>query len=56
MKMKGKFDFINDTLKESVDQKTTANIKTYWKDIQYKGIPDITHRNIRQMTIYNKLE
>lgn len=55
IQMKGKFDFINDTNKEAVDQKTTANVKTYWKDIQYKWVPDIYHRNIRQMTIYNKL-
>lgn len=55
MKLKGKFDFINDTTKEAVDQKTTWNIRTYWKDIQFRGIPDIYHRNIRQMTIYNKL-
>lgn len=53
--MKWKLDFVNDAAKCFIDQKTTANCNTYWNDIQFRWVPNIYHRNIRQMTLYSKL-
>lgn len=53
--MKWKFDFINDVKKMSTDQKTTGNVKTYRKDIQWKWVCNIYNRNIRQQVLYHML-
>lgn len=53
--IKWKVDFWNDKLKYCVDQKTTANVDTLMWELQFKWIPNIYHRYMRQMTFYNIL-
>lgn len=55
IKVKGKTDYDNSELKKIVDLKTTGDIMKIWKDMQFKGYPNITARYVRQLAFYRNM-
>lgn len=53
--MKGKFDFLNRKRGRISDLKTTWNLERVLKEMFYKGQPNIYHKYIRQLAIYQEL-
>lgn len=53
--MKCKLDFVNDKQKLFIDQKTCANADTLYWELQFRWVPNIYHRYIRQMSIYHHM-
>jgi len=53
--MRGKFDFINHKREIIADLKTTGNIDILERELIYKGQPNIYHKYVRQLAIYQEL-
>ena len=53
--MRGKFDFINHKREIISDLKTTGNIDILERELIYKGQPNIYHKYVRQLAIYQEL-
>lgn len=53
--VKGKFDFLNRKRNLISDLKTTGNLDRIMKELIYKGQPNIYHKYVRQLAIYQEL-
>lgn len=53
--MRGKFDFINHKRSIISDLKTTWNLERALKEMIYQGKPNIYHKYVRQLAIYQEL-
>lgn len=53
--VKGKFDFLNRKRGRISDLKTTGNLERILKEMFYKGQPNVYHKYIRQLAIYQEL-
>lgn len=53
--MKGKFDFLNRSRWLISDLKTTGNLERTMKELTYKWQPNIYHKYVRQLAIYQQL-
>lgn len=53
--VKGKFDFLNRKKGRISDLKTTGNLERILKEMFYKGQPNVYHKYIRQLAIYQHL-
>lgn len=53
--MRGKFDFINHKREIIADLKTTGNIDILERELIYKWQPNIYHKYVRQLAIYQEL-
>ena len=53
--MRWKFDFLNTKRKLISDLKTTWNLDRMMKEVTFQWKPNIYHKNIRQMAIYQEL-
>jgi len=53
--VRGKFDFLNKKRKVIADLKTTGQLDKILKELIYKGKPNIYHKYVRQLAIYQHL-
>ena len=53
--IRGKFDFINHKRSIISDLKTTGNLERALKELVYQGKPNIYHKYVRQLAIYQHL-
>lgn len=53
--VRGKFDFLNKKRKIIADLKTTGQLGQTLKELLYKGKPNIYHKYVRQLAIYQHL-
>lgn len=53
--MRGKFDLISHKYQRISDLKTTGNLERFMKELVYQGKPNIYHKYVRQLAIYQEL-